>query len=234
MPFSRLTTAWKTLPWEEAVERYPFLAGPDLEFDGLFSEEPAHVFVHEGDLAVAGGVAVGCGVDGVDGVGEREDVEVVHVIDGDLTVEGTLHFHNAGHYPTLCVTGRVAAENLLCESECVLFVDGALRVDNLLVTDLYEAGLLSVQGPSSVGAWLQLEIHGTRAHLGGDGTEPSSAGTRVLRLDGGAAAESAAAVLSPEFLDGARLDLRRLAAAAVAGRPVTVQAPRPEQPEQPE
>ncbi|MFJ5774362.1 hypothetical protein [Streptomyces sp. NPDC093094] len=224
MLFSRLTTDWETVPWEEAVRRHPFLAGPDLEFDALFGEEPAHVFVHSGDLLVAGGAAVGCGIDDV---GPHEDVEAVHVIDGDLTVEGTLHFSNEGHYPTLCVTGSVAAENLLCTSECVLFVAGALRVDNLLVTDLYEAGLLSVEGPSSVSTWLQLEIREARTYIGG-GTEPSAA-TRVLRTDGGPEAEAAAAVLPREFFDGDRLDVRRLAAAAVAGRPVTV-APRTSRP----
>ncbi|GAA4879472.1 hypothetical protein [Kitasatospora terrestris] len=58
MLFDRLTTAWTALPWDEAVERFPFLAGPELEFDGLFSEEPSHVLVHDGDLHVAGGAAL--------------------------------------------------------------------------------------------------------------------------------------------------------------------------------
>ncbi|GJF34942.1 hypothetical protein KNE206_76420 [Kitasatospora sp. NE20-6] len=226
MPFSRLTTAWQAVPWEEAVERFPFLAGPDLEFDALFSEEPAHVFVHDGDLALAGGVAVGCGIDDAGG---REDVEVVHVIDGDVTVEGTLYFHNSGHYPTLCVTGAVTVENLLCVSECVLLVDGALRVGNLLVTDLYEAGLLSVEGPSSVGAWLQLELHEPRTSLGCGGTG-SPAEVRILRPAGDTEAEAAAAVLPPEFFDGDRLDVWKLAAAAVAGHPLTLGAVAPDRP----
>ncbi|WP_030264300.1 hypothetical protein [Streptomyces sp. NRRL B-24484] len=221
MLFGQLTTVWKTVPWAEAVERHPFLDGPDLEFDGLFSEVPAHVLVHDGHLVVHGGAAVGCAVDDLS---EREDVEVVHVIDGDLTVEGSLRFANAGHYPTLCVTGSVTAENLLCESECVLFVGGALRVDDLLVTDLYEGGLLSVEGPSSVGAWLQLESRETRTRLGG-GAAGRAAEVRVLRLDGGAEAEAAAAVLLPEFFDGDRLDRGRLAAAAAAGRPLTRRRP---------
>ncbi|MFM9700925.1 hypothetical protein [Streptomyces europaeiscabiei] len=228
MLFSQLTSAWTAVPWEEAVKRYPFLVGPDLEFDALFSEEPAHVFVHDGDLVVVGGVAVGCGIDDVS---EREDVEAVYVIDGNLTVEGTLDFYNSGYYPTLCVTGSVAAENLVCESECVLLINGALRVDNLLVTNLYEAGLLSVEGPSSVGAWLQLEIREARIYLGGGGTE-SSAKVRVLRHDGVTEAETAAAVLLPEFFDGDRLDLRKPAAAAVAGCAVTVAEAAPVQPEQ--
>ncbi|MGW5639803.1 hypothetical protein [Streptomyces sp. NPDC003832] len=205
MLFSQLTTAWEPLPWEEAVRRFPFLLGPDLEFDALFGEEPERVLVHSGDLTVAGGVAVGCGVDDVEA---REDVEAVHVIDGDLTVEGSLYFYNEGHYSTLCVTGSVAAGNLLCRSECVLFVEGALHVGNLLVTDLYEAGLLSVEGPSSVGSWLGLE---TREAL--------------IALDGDTRARAVAAdVLLPEFVDGDRVDLGRLAAAAVAGRPVTAAA----------
>ncbi|MFE1437310.1 hypothetical protein [Streptomyces sp. NPDC058739] len=220
MLFGQLTTAWETVPREDAVQRYPFLVGPDLEFDALFGEEPTHVLVHSGDLAVAGGVAVGCGIDDVNA---REDVEAVHVIDGNLTVGGALHFYNEGYYPTLCVTGSVAARNLLCVSECVLFVAGALRVEELLVTDLYEAGLLSAEGPSSVGTWLQLEVRETLAHLG---VGPDSEQTRILRADGDSEAEAASAVVLPEFFDGDRVDVRKLAAAAVAGHPLTIEAAR--------
>ncbi|MFF0204672.1 hypothetical protein [Streptomyces sp. NPDC005017] len=220
MLFGQLTTTWETVPWEEAAQRYPFLVGPDLELDALFGEEPTHVFVHSGDLVVAGGVAVGCGIDDVSA---REDVEVVHVIDGNLTVEGALHFYNEGYYPTLCVTGSVAARNLLCVSECVLFIAGALRVEDLLVTDLYEAGLLSVEGPCSVGAWLQLEVRDPLVHLG---VGPESERTRILRADGGSETDATAAVVLPEFFDGDRVDVRKLAAAALAGHPLTVEAAR--------
>ncbi|MFD0531687.1 hypothetical protein ACFQ1I_42095 [Kitasatospora arboriphila] len=76
-----------------------------------------------------------------------------------------------------------------------------------------------------MGTWLQLESRETLTRLGSGAAERPTE-VPVLRLDDGTGAEAVAALLLPEFFDGDRLDRRRLAAAAVAGRPLTS---RPEQ-----
>jgi hypothetical protein len=210
-PFDALTTTWDAMPFDEALALLPAdsrvdgaAGADDFEFDALFGDDPERVFVHRGDITVSGTIAIGNGHH--DGYGEDG---LVYLIDGDLTVDGPLHFYNEGYYVGLLVTGSVTAENLFCSSECWLFVAGSLTVSNLLVTNLYECGSLRVQGSTSTRAWLNthedvdIRLRGDRDH-------------------GGHVVADPAAVLLPEFLDersGVATDA--LFAAAFADRSMT-------------
>ncbi|MEJ3745006.1 hypothetical protein WEI85_17130 [Actinomycetes bacterium KLBMP 9797] len=199
------------MPFDEALALLPpgsradGAAGADVfEFDALFGDDPERVFVHRGDITVSGTIAIGNGHD--EGYGEDGQV---YLIDGDLTVDGPLHFYNDGYYVALLVTGSVTAENLFCSSECWLFVAGSLTVSNLLVTDLYECGSLRVQGSTTTRAWLDtrgdvdIRLRGDRDH-------------------GGHVAADPAAVLLPEFLDErSGVATKALFAAAFANRSMT-------------
>jgi hypothetical protein len=212
-PFDALTTTWHAMPLDEALALLPPGPGADgaagadafeFEFDVLFGEDPERVFVHRGNITVSGNIAIGNGHDedyGEDGL--------VYLIDGDLTVDGPLHFYNEGYYVPLLVTGSVTAENLFCSSECWLFVAGSLAVSNVLVTDLYECGSLRVQGSTTTRAWLNtrgdvdVRLHGDRDHDGQVAADP-------------------AAVLLPEFLDErSEVVTNALVAAAFADRSMT-------------
>jgi hypothetical protein len=209
-PFDALTTAWDAMPLDEALALLPLDsdagggATADLfEFDVLFGEDPERVFVHRGDIAVSGAVAIGNGHH--EGYG---DDGLVYLIDGDLTVDGPLHFYNEGYYVPLLVTGSVTAQHLFCSSECWLFVAGSLTVSNLLVTDLYECGSLRVQGATTTRAWLET-YSDVDVRLRGD------------RDHGGHVAADPAAVLLPEFLDErSGVATNSLFAAAFADRSV--------------
>jgi hypothetical protein len=216
-PFDALTTTWDSVPLDEALARLPVGSRADgaasadefefeFEFDVLFGDDPERVFVHLGDITVSGAVAIG------NGHGERYGEDgLVHLIDGDLTVDGPLHFYNEGYYAPLLVTGSVTAENLFCSSECWLFVAGSLTVANLLVTDLYECGSLRVQGSTTARAWLNTR-RDVDVRLRGD-----------LDDDGYVAADPAA-VLLPEFLDErSEVATNALFAAAFTGRSTTRQ-----------
>ncbi|MCW6003615.1 hypothetical protein K1W54_03330 [Micromonospora sp. CPCC 205371] len=212
-PFDALTTAWDTMPFDEALALLPpgtsadGAAGVDVfefEFDVLFGDDPERVFVHRGNITVSGATAIGNGHH--EGYGEDG---LVYLIDGDLAVDGPLHFYNEGYYAALLVTGSVTAESLFCSSECWLFVAGSLTVSNLLVTDLYECGSLRVQGATTTRAWLDTD-RDVDVRLSGD------------RDHGGHVAADPAAVLLPEFLDersGIATDA--LFAAAFANRSMT-------------
>jgi hypothetical protein len=210
-PFDALTTTWDAMPFDEALALLP--PGPDadggaaeFEFDALFGEDPERVFVHRGDITVSGAVAIGNG--------HHEDYGedgLVYLIDGDLTVDGPLHFYNEGYYVALLVTGSVTARDLFCSSECWLFVAGSLTVSGLLVTSLYECGSLRVQGSTTTRAWLNTY----------DDVDVRLRGDRDYDHAGHVAADPAA-LLRPELLDEqSGVAMNALVAAAFADRPVT-------------
>ncbi|WP_173080206.1 hypothetical protein [Phytohabitans rumicis] len=197
------------MPFDEALALLPQGSRVDgtadlFEFDALFGDDPERVFVHRGNLAVSGTIAIGNGHD--EGYGEDG---LVYLIDGDLSVDGPLHFYNDGYYVALLVTGSVTTENLFCSSECWLLVAGSLTVSDLLVTDLYECGSLRVQGSTTTRAWLN--THGdVDIRLRGDCDH------------GGHVAADPAAVLLPEFLDErSGVAMNNLVAAAYADRSMT-------------
>ncbi|MDF2697430.1 MAG: hypothetical protein K0S65_5813, partial [Labilithrix sp.] len=88
--------SWVEVPVEEAMRDYSVDAISADGFGEVFPEEPAHYFVHKGDVVIDGAVSFGAG----------DDVDVtLHVIDGNLTVNGPLFFIQGDFYGALYVTG---------------------------------------------------------------------------------------------------------------------------------
>lgn len=148
--FADLTT-WKRVPLDEA-EDHDFLAATNdsVDYEDCFGDEPGHVMVHEGPVTVAGAVAL-------DGwKAPRAAQQTVHIIVGDLTVDGALVFDQSDIMTVLWVTGDVTAKRLACLSTAMLIVGGALTVAEILVTDLEDAGHLIVHGPTVAATWIDL------------------------------------------------------------------------------
>ncbi len=68
-------------------------------------EEPAHYFIHKGDVVIDGGVSFGAG----------DDVDVtLHAIDGNLTVNGPLFFIRKATFGGACMwRAPIACDNAI-------------------------------------------------------------------------------------------------------------------------
>lgn len=136
---------WKKVPFEDASEKY---AIEDITLDDvsdLFPDEPEHYLVHKGDVTI----------DGIGRFGGEDDEDLtVHVIDGNLTINGSFIFNQADVYSALYVTGSIICENAYVAWDAQLFVKKAFTVKGLLTTYLTDAGHLSVKGAVSAANWL--------------------------------------------------------------------------------
>ncbi|WP_157514126.1 hypothetical protein [Nocardia concava] len=180
MSFEEWCTSWESVPVSEAAERYDICrASAELveDLDDLLSEEAECFFVHRGDLTIDGPLSLG------NDPGVAPDT--VYVIDGDLTVNGPMRFLNADVYTPLYVTGSVTAGHLMCLMDSVLFIGGSLTVEGLVLTKLYDMGMLVVHGAASAEAWLEAWDRGD-----------------VIVEDPKARTLSASEVEYPEALDG--------------------------------
>ncbi|MFI6586434.1 hypothetical protein [Embleya sp. NPDC050493] len=209
------------MPVEEALERYDMAEAsnnPDWDVDDYFGEEPEHFYVHRGDLAIDGALALGNGPDEDEDEDEDEGEgeDTVYVIDGDLTVSGPITFLNMDVYTTLYVTGSVVAQDLVCLWDSCLFVGRSLTVRNLLATSLTEAGALVVKGPVSAHTWLETGGRGCIYFAGkpdarlvasadsgaGGPADPYSDGANAgVYLGGEGKVDILAEVVLPEFLE---------------------------------
>lgn len=148
--FEQWCTRWESVPVSEAAEQYDICraSGDQVEeMEDLFGDEPECFFVHRGDLTIDGPLSLG------NDPGVAPDT--VYVIDGDLTVNGPMRFLNADVYTPLYVTGSVTAGHLMCLMDSILFIGGSLTVEGLVLTKLYDMGMLVVHGAASADAWLE-------------------------------------------------------------------------------
>lgn len=204
---------WRPMPFEEALETYAI--DPD-DIESLTDGEPAeHAMVHHGDLVVDGP----CPIQGED--------YTLFVIDGDLIVNGGFGFSSADVYTTLVVTGSLTARGLSCLWDTLLIVGRSVRVDEVLLTYITDAGVFSVKGSVSAGAWIAADDRGQVDF----GHTPKA---RLLTRSGattdhygnphyfGADAEVDSAVdeVLPEFVNDGHLLTDRIHEAVLAGRPI--------------
>lgn len=144
--FTRIKSIkWKKVPFEDASEKYSIEDISRDELSDLLPEEPEHFLVHKGDVTIDGPAGFG---------GSREEDLTVHVIDGNLIVNGPFIFNQADVYAVLYVTGSVTCDNAFVAWDAQLFVKKAFTVKGLLATYITDAGHFSIKGALSATYWL--------------------------------------------------------------------------------
>ncbi len=140
----------------ESSARYDLLEATNdsVDYEDLFGDVPEHVMVHEGSVSADGLVSLR-GWDAREG-----SQQTLYVIEGDLTINGTLVFAQSDICTTLWVKGTLRAQRVALASSAVLIV-GALIVDDVLLTNLEDAGHLIVHGPCEARVWLDLWFRGS-------------------------------------------------------------------------
>jgi len=173
---------------QDAVDEF----GIADDIECFFLDEPTNdALVHRGDLVVPGPLAV-----------DGDDIQL-HVIDGSLIVKDAFSFQNVDVYAALCVTGSVTARSMACIWDIQFVIGGSVTVDDILVTQLTDAGWFAVRGALTAGNWLQMDDRGT------------------LLVDGplsalGYSPEDGQAAVREEYL----FDVERIRDGLFAGRPV--------------
>jgi hypothetical protein len=197
---------WTEISSDAADER--FVLDPE-DFESLMLGEPDPPLVHDGSVVVDGDLVL-------DGEEAR-----LHVIDGDLTVRGTLIFTTADVYTGLLVTGSVHAENVVCGWDAQFVVGASMHVKQLLVTGLTDAGCFIVKRSLSAHTWLEAGDRGTieigqqpRARL----ARTSDAISHYFGPD--AEPERAEDVVLPDFFEDTWIEIERIQDALLAGKPV--------------
>ncbi len=115
-------------------------------------EESQKLFVHEGDVFLQGDYNIG---------GESGGV---YVIRGDLSIEGTFRYCLGDFYQILYVTGNVRAKNLIVDTDAIMFVGGSLQTDEILYTNLTDAGVLYVGGNTTANVIFINDYHSPDFH----------------------------------------------------------------------
>ncbi|BEL03557.1 hypothetical protein Q0Z83_017480 [Actinoplanes sichuanensis] len=183
---------WERVPVGEAGHDLGEISQESVYLEDLYGEEPEYLFVHRGDVTVAGPLVA------EDDWGD--EISTMYVIEGDLTVHGPAVFRNMDSNTALYVTGSVRVRDLACSWHGQLFVGGALVVEGVLFTRFDDAGHLVVHGSFSAGVWIE---------GGGRGAIylPEVSGARLIgAADGpyfgaGAVVEGFADGVVAEFLD---------------------------------
>ncbi len=149
---SPLRFAARHVPFAEADAAYRLtqLADRFWGLDALFADGLDEVRVRPGSVRHHGALE-----------GLTPSVGIT-VIDGDLTVTGRFHWRHAPSGPgsVLLVTGDVHVGALVLEGEPNLWVKGALKVDDLVLTALEAGGSLVVDRALAAKAWLQWQPRG--------------------------------------------------------------------------
>lgn len=176
------------MPLQDAVDEF----GIADDIECFFLDEPTNdALVHRGDLVVPGPLAV-----------DGEDIQL-HVVDGSLLVKDAFSFQNVDVYAALCVTGSVSAKSMACIWDIQFVIGGSVDVDDVLVTQLTDAGWFAVRGGLTAGSWLQMDDRG------------------ILAVDGPVSAlryspEDGQAAVREEYL----FDVELIRDGLLAGRPV--------------
>ncbi|MGW2780343.1 hypothetical protein ACWC3X_03685 [Streptomyces populi] len=205
------------VPFAEAADRYAGCAPDGLtDTNGdCFGGDLEEVLVHRGTVHHTGDLVIGS--DTHQPVCHGGDCGI-HVVDGDLTVEGTLVFTEWDQANVLVVTGDVRLRGLLIEDEAHLYVGGALRIEGLLVSGLSHGGMLAVAGDTTASACLCAgPVHEPMVLFGAPPAHPGDP-DRLVDLTG----MDQAGLVLPELLDesGHRADRAKVRAALLEGRPV--------------
>ncbi len=134
---------FSAISYDLANERFHLDASDDTPPDGFgiavsdaFGEDPEHVFFREGDVKVAGDLAIGA----------TGDYAGVYVIDGNLEVDGLLDFTQIDGAAILLVTGNLKAKNLAVAQEAQLWVAKNVEVAGYVIAGVSDAGGLAVKG----------------------------------------------------------------------------------------
>ncbi len=197
--------------------------GVVTELDELWPEVPAKFRAHTGNVVVDGSALFGTG---------REEDNNLFVIDGNLTVKGTLGLRQDDCYGILYVTGSVSCEDCICEVDAGLIVGGSLSVKRLLVTHLHDQGLLIVHGAIAGALWLEARGRGfidfddlrVERLFYSDDPEHYEAAARgaedgeVSYLFDVKRAKHASTILRSQFLDGAPVNVEKLGNAMRSGK----------------
>ncbi|MFF2367872.1 hypothetical protein ACFVU0_34875 [Streptomyces sp. NPDC058122] len=205
------------VPFAEAADRYGWCA-PDGFADtnsDYFGGDLEEVLVHHGTVHHSGDLVIGSETH--QPVCHGGDCGI-HVVDGDLTVDGTLIFTEWDQANVLVVTGDVRLRGLLIEDEAHLYVGGALSIEGLLVSGLSHGGMLAVAGDTTASACLCAgPVRESMILFGSPPAHPQDS-DRLVDLTG---VDQTALVL-PEFLDasGQWADRTKVRAALRDGRPV--------------
>ncbi|MGW1069806.1 hypothetical protein ACWD4F_35520 [Streptomyces aureus] len=205
------------LPFAEAAERYGACApdGLDDTNSDCFGDDLDEVLVHRGTVRHAGDLVIASETH--QPVCHGGDCGI-HVLDGDLTVDGTLVFTEWDQANVLIVTGDLRVGNLLVEDEAHLYVGGALRVEGLLVSGLSHGGMLAVAGETTAEACLCAgPVREPMVLFGSLPTHPREP-DRMVDLTG----VDQARLVRPELLDasGRWADRAKTRTALLEGRPV--------------
>jgi hypothetical protein len=142
---------WKRTPLEpedededDRTDASPFdlltATNDSVDYEDLFGAVPEHVLVHTGDVTVSEPVSLR----GWDA--RKGSQQTLYVIDGDLTIRDLLVFSQSDLCTTLWVKGALRAPRVALSGSAVLIV-GSLHVEDVLLTNLEDAGHLIVHGP---------------------------------------------------------------------------------------
>jgi hypothetical protein len=143
---------FEAVPLAKVAEQYDLgaLTNDGLYLEDVFGDVPTHVYIHRGDLAIAGPLELA-------GEGDRL---TLFVVDGDLEVSGPILFRSAWQVP-LVVTGSVRATALLLEGRATLIILGALLLEGPLVTAFDDGGLYIHGAQFAAEAWIDHVGRGT-------------------------------------------------------------------------
>ncbi|NBD08805.1 MULTISPECIES: hypothetical protein [Corallococcus] len=136
---------WSELPFEDASAKYEINSISEDGLGEVFPEDPPHYLVHDGDVVIDGPVSFGAADDG--------DV-TLHVIDGNLTVNGPLFFIQGDFYGALFVTGSIFCQQAFVDADAMLYVGKSMHVEGLLVTNLSKPAHFAVKEALIAGSWL--------------------------------------------------------------------------------
>jgi hypothetical protein len=154
-------TKFVPLTFDEANERLELDAiHPDWHVADVFGRVPEEVFVYEGSVEAPRDVRLVA-------IGEPAGL---YVIEGDLTVKGTLEFTQDDGGGVLYVTGNVRAKNLALLNQAHLWTGKDLEVSGLVLDSLSDGGALLVRGHTAAKAILEANRPSGRALA-----QPSSA-----------------------------------------------------------
>lgn len=136
---------WTDVAFEEGTQRYDIDAMTEgsIDFEDLTGGDPLRFAVHAGDLHVTGPSYI-----------SNDKPGTVYVIEGDLTVDGSLALADSGCYVPLWVRGNLVVPRLATLRDAHLFVEGDLRVEGELAMYLDDAAHVIALGAATLGSWV--------------------------------------------------------------------------------
>ncbi|MCP3100217.1 hypothetical protein LZ198_15195 [Myxococcus sp. K15C18031901] len=137
---------WSEIPFEDASAKYELNGISEDGLGEVFPEDPPHYLVRQGDVVIDGPVNFGAADEG--------DV-TLHVIDGDLTVNGPLFFIQGDFYGALLVTGSIFCQQAFVDMDAMLDVGKSMNVEGMPFTHLSKPAHFAVKEALVAGSWLE-------------------------------------------------------------------------------